>query len=216
MHSNISDIDLYVALFVLLYVFAVCFLIHSTIKTRNSNGDNMKESDQKSLLNKAHKQEEHHDVVIVKTENEFELDGDAEKGFSELYTNGDGLNIQIKEEPQSEEISEENSDRDTSSCSDSKPEPVTSRSDLHHQQSHIKAESDSDRESEYELSGAAVKQEAESWIKEDRDSEDEAEDPGKMQGDNEEGEELCTGTLCCFFLVVLTQLQPKTQTLLEV
>lgn len=132
-------------------------------------------------------------MVTVKTENELELDGDAENGSSEVCTNGDGLNIQIKEEPHSQEISEEYSDRDTSSCLDTKLETVTSRSEVHHQQGHVKDECDSDHQSEYELGGVAVKQESEPWIKEDRDSEDDAEDSGKIQGDNEEGEELCTG-----------------------
>lgn len=154
----------------------------------------MKEYDKKtSSLNKAKKREEHDVMVIVKTENELELDGDAEKGSSEVYTNGDGLNIQIKEEPHSQEISEEYSDRDASSCSDTKLETVTSRTEVHHQLGRVKDECDSDHQSEYELGGAAVKQESESWIKEDRDSEDEAEDPGKIQGGDEEGEELSTG-----------------------
>lgn len=128
--------------------------------------------------------------VIVKTENDAELDGDAE----EVYTNGDGLHVQIKEEPQSQEISEEHSDWDTSGCVDTKPDPDTARSDVDLQLGPTKDEYDSDHQSQCELSGAAVKEESESWVKEeDRDSEEEAEDPGKIQGDDEEGEAMCTG-----------------------
>lgn len=154
----------------------------------------MKKSAKKnSLLNKAKIGDEQHDAVTVKTEHQSELDGDAEQGSNEVYTNGDGLSIQIKEEPHSQEISEEYSDRDTSSCLDTKPDTVTSKSNVHHQQGHIKDECDSDHQSEYEFTGAAVKEESESWIKEDRDRKEEAEDPGNIQGDHGGGEEFCKG-----------------------
>lgn len=136
----------------------------------------MKSAKRKSLRNKAKRGEKQLNVVTVKTESELE------EGSHEVYINGDGLNIEIKEEPHSPEISEEHNG-DLSSCSDTKPDTVTYRSDVPHQQAHIKEECDSDNQPEYEFTEAAVKEESESWIKEERDSE----------GAAEEREEVCTG-----------------------
>lgn len=132
-------------------------------------------STKKSLKNKPKKGEkQQEDVVKVKTESELE---EEEEGFNEVYINGDGLNIQIKEEPHSQEISVEHNG-DPSSCSDTKADTETSRPDFHHQhqQGHIKEECDSDHLPEYDFTEAAVKEESESWIKEEKDSEEEAEE----------------------------------------
>lgn len=155
----------------------------------------MKSAKKKSLLNKAKKGEKQHNAVIVKTEYEAQLDGEVEEDVKEGYTNGDGLNIQIKEEPHSLEISEEHRG-DTSSCFDTKPDSLTFRPDVHLQQGHLKDEPDSDRQPEYEFTAeyeAAVKEESDSWIKEERDIEEEAENAGNIQEDYGEEEEICTG-----------------------
>lgn len=150
----------------------------------------MKPAKKKSLRNKATRGEKQQDMVIVKTESELQ------EGSNEAYTNGDGFNIQIKEEPHPQEISEEHGG-DPTSCSDTKPDTLTSRSDVQHQQAHIKEEEEeecgSDRLPECESTGAAVKEESESWIKEERGGEEEGEDAGNLQGDYEEGQEGCTG-----------------------
>lgn len=148
----------------------------------------MKKSARSSSLHKAKREEAQHDVVKLKRENESEQDD------SEVYTNAHGLNIQIKEEPRSQEICEEHNDRDASRCLDTKPDTVASRSKDQHQQGHVKDECDSDR-SEDEVTGAAVKEESESWIKVDEDIKEEPEDPDNIQEYNEEGDELCKGTL---------------------
>lgn len=169
------------------------FLTHSPLKKRDPDGDSMKKSANKPLLDTVETREEH-DVVVVKlkTENEFELDGDASEDSSEVYTNG--LHIQIKEEPYSQKISQEPDDWDTSSCLDTKPHTVTFRSDdVQHQELRIKDECDSDHQSEYDLSETSVKEEEELWIKEDRDSEEDGENPHNLHGVNEEAEEVCTG-----------------------
>lgn len=123
-------------------------------------------SAKKSLRNKTKTGEQQQDLVIVKTESELE------EGSHEVCIHGDGFNIQIKEEPHSQEIGEEHNE-DPSSCSDTKPDIVTSGSEVHHQQEHMKEECDSNH----------VKEESESWLKEERDSEGEA----------EERKEVCTG-----------------------
>lgn len=147
----------------------------------------MKSAKKKSLRNKAKRGEKQPDEVTVKTECE------SEEGSHEVYTNGDGLNIQIKEEPHSQEISEESKGDSPSSCVDTKPDTVTPGSDVHLQQGHIKDEHDSDHQLEYEFTEAAVKEEAESVIKEERDREEEADDAGNIKKDGGEGEEVCTG-----------------------
>lgn len=149
-------------------------------------------SAKKSLLSKAKRGGKQHDVVRVKAESELELQGEAE----EAYTNRGGLNIQIKEEPHSQEISEEHN-VDSSSCLDTKPETVASRSAVHHQQGPIKDECDSDLQPEYDFTEAAVKEESELWVKEERDSwikeerDREQEASGNIQEEN--GEEVGTG-----------------------
>lgn len=159
---------------------------HSTLKRRDPNGDHMKmkSAKKKSLRNKAKRGEKQHDMVIVKTESELE------EGSDQVYTNGDGFNIQIKEEPHSQEISGGHSG-DPTSCADTKPDTVTSRSDVQHQQAHVKEECESDHQPEYEF--AAVKEESESWIKEERGGEEEAGDAGNLQEDYEEEQQVCTG-----------------------
>lgn len=156
----------------------------------------MKSAKKKSLLNKAKRGEKQHDAVTVKTEYEAQLEGEMEEDVKEGYTNGEGLNIQIKEEPHSQEIGEEHRGGDASSCFDTKPDTVTFRPDVHHQHGHVKDEPDSDHQPEYEFTAgyeAAVKEESDSWIKEERDCEQEAEDAGNIQEGNGEEEEVCTG-----------------------
>lgn len=162
----------------------------------------MKSAKKKSLLNKAKRGEKQHDAVTVKTEYEAQLEGEMEEDVKEGYTNGDGLNIQIKEEPHSQEIGEEHRGGDASSCFDTKPDTVTFRPDVHHQHGHVKDEPDSDHQPEYEFTAgyeAAVKEESDSWIKEERDCEQEAEDAGNIQEGNGEEEEVCTESSSEFF-----------------
>lgn len=147
----------------------------------------MKSAKKKSLLHKAKRGEKRHDAVTVKTECEAELDGEVqEEDVKEGYINGDGLNIQIKEEPHSQEISEEHGEGDTACCFDTKPDTGTLKADLEH----LKDEPDSDPQPEFELTAgyeAAVKEESNSWIKE------EAEDGANIQEDDGEQEQVCTG-----------------------
>lgn len=116
-------------------------------------------SAKKSLQNKNKAGEERQVPVVVKTESELEEDPHGVRG--------DGFNVQIKEEPHSQEISE---DGDLSNCPDTKP---GTGSDIQEQE-HMKEECDSDH----------VKEELEPWLKEERDSEGEA----------EEQDEVCTGS----------------------
>lgn len=157
----------------------------------------MKSAKKKSLLNKAKRGEKQHDAVTVKTEYEAQLDGEGEEDVKEGYINGDGLNIQIKEEPHSQEISEEYREEDTSSGFDTKPDTGSLKPDIDHQQGHLKEEPDSDPQPESEVTAgyqAAVKEESDSWIKEERDcAEEEAEDAANIQEDNGEQEQICTG-----------------------
>lgn len=126
----------------------------------------MKSAKKKSLQNKNKTGEQQQDLVIVKTESELE------EGSHEVCIRGDGFNIQIKEEPHSQEISEEHNG-DLSGCPDTKPGTVSPGSDIHEQE-HIKEERDSDQ----------VKEELESLLKEEKDS----------GGEAEEREEVCTGS----------------------
>ncbi|XP_026173706.1 gastrula zinc finger protein XlCGF57.1 isoform X2 [Mastacembelus armatus] len=128
----------------------------------------------KYLLKKAHRGERQHDVDIVKSENESEPTHELKEDSSETNTNGDGLNIQIKEEPHCQEISEWQ-DGD-SGCTDTKPDTGTL--------GHIKDECDCDHQPEYEFTKAAVKEESESWIKQDRADEEEAAHSGNTQGES--------------------------------
>ncbi len=132
-------------------------------------------SAKKSSQIKPKKGDKQKDVLIVKTESELE------EGLPEVYINGDGLSIQVKEEPHSQEISVE-LNGDPPSSPDTKPDVVTPRSDVYHQykQAHIKEECDSDHLPEYEFFEAAVKEESESWIKEERDGYEEAEERGEV------------------------------------
>lgn len=82
-------------------------------------------------------------------------------------------------------ISEEH-DGDSSGGVDTKPDVVALGLDGDHRQGDLKEEGDS------EFTEAVVKEESESWLKEERDDEQEAADD--IQGDYGEGkEEVCTG-----------------------
>lgn len=108
----------------------------------------------KSAKREQTKTEEHHqDVVTVKAETESE---EALK----VCVGEDGLDIQIKEEPDSQEIGEEHNG-DTSDC---KSGTGTSESDQ--PEEYIKEGRDS----------IHVKEEEEPWLKEERDSEEEADE----------------------------------------
>lgn len=141
----------------------------------------------KSTKGEAKTEETQSDAVTIKAEHKLEQGSDGEEGFSEVYTNGHGLNIQIKEEPHSQEISEEHSE-DTE---DTKPDTIT---DAYISQGHIKEEFDSCHPPHYEFTEAAVKEEPESWVKEERESEEEVEDASSAREGFEEGvEEACRG-----------------------
>lgn len=73
-------------------------------------------------------EERQSDAITVKAEHKLEQGSDGEEGFGQEYTNGHGLIVQIKEEPNSQEISEEISEEhsdDTANCSDTKPDITT-------------------------------------------------------------------------------------------
>lgn len=110
----------------------------------------MKSTKKKSLLNKTKTVGQQQDPVIVKTESGVQL------GSHQASIHGDGLNIQIKEEPHSQEICEVHNG-EPSGCPDTKPDTVTSGSEVNHQQEHIKEECDSEH----------VKVEPELWLKEE-------------------------------------------------
>lgn len=144
----------------------------------------------KSTKGEAKIEETQSDAVTIKAEYKLEQGSDGEEGFSEVYTNGHGLNIQIKEEPHSQEISEEHSEG-TEDCLDTKPDTIT---DAYISQGHIKEEFDSYHSPHYEFTEAAVKEEPESWVKEERESEEEVEDASSAREGFEEGEEeACRG-----------------------
>lgn len=126
----------------------------------------MKSNKKKSLRNKTKTAGQQQELVIVKTESGLQEDS------HQASLHGDGLNIQIKEEPHSQEICEVHNG-EPSSCSDTKPDIVTSGSEVNHQQELIKEECDSEH----------VKVEPALWLKEEKDSEGEA----------EEGKEQCAG-----------------------
>ncbi|KAM9310834.1 uncharacterized protein KZ484_026650 isoform 2-T2 [Pholidichthys leucotaenia] len=121
----------------------------------------------KATKKRAKREKTRHDVS--KTEAELlSNDANAEEGF----TIGQGLNVQIKEEPQPQEICDY-TDAGTGCL---------------HTQGQIKGESD--HLTEYDFSeAAAVKQEPEPWVKEEQQEEEEA---SNIQADLEEGAEVCT------------------------
>lgn len=152
----------------------------------NTDGDKMKMKTETG-------EEELHDVITVKTECKSEQDTteeDDDDSYDEEYTiNGEDLNILIKEEPQSREIDEDNYVK-------IKLDAGSVCQDLEGQ---IKVElgSSNDDLLEYDESGGAgVKNETESWVKEETQSEDEAEeeDVDNIEDDFEEGEVDSTGT----------------------
>ncbi|XP_068615131.1 gastrula zinc finger protein XlCGF57.1-like [Brachionichthys hirsutus] len=108
--------------------------------------------------------------AIIKTECDFRDE------YHEVHIHEDCLDIPIKEEPHLQLISEENNG-DSSSCSDTKPQTGTSTPDIQDQQVNVKEECYSDHQPEYE--STAVKEESESWIKDE---------------DEEEAEEVSTST----------------------
>lgn len=116
----------------------------------------------KSAKKKETKTEDpHHDLVTVKAESE------SEEAF-EVCVGEDGFHIQIKEEPHSQEIGEEQGE-DTSDC---KSGTVTSDSDDHQQEEYIKEEHHSFH----------VKEEEEPWLKDERDSDEEEADEREEEG----------------------------------
>lgn len=135
----------------------------------------------KSAMTKEKELEEEYNAITVKTEWDSEQQSSSteedEDSNEEQAADGFDLNVLIKEEPHLLEISEDYCE-DTSSCLDT---------DGFHPEGDVKVESDSD--------GAAVKEEAESWFKEERGSEDgeEEEDLRNIQEEFEEGEGVCTG-----------------------
>lgn len=100
-------------------------------------------------------EEQYQDLLTVKAETESEV-------AFKVCVGEDGFNIQIKEEPHSQET-EEDPDGDTSDC---KSGTVTSESDIHQPEEYIKEEHNS----------IHVKEEEELWLKEERDSEEEADE----------------------------------------
>uniref|UniRef100_A0A3Q0RPI1 C2H2-type domain-containing protein n=1 Tax=Amphilophus citrinellus TaxID=61819 RepID=A0A3Q0RPI1_AMPCI len=111
----------------------------------------------KSAKGEAKIEERQSDAITVKAEHKLEQGSDGEEGFSQVYTNGHGLIVQIKEEPHSQEISEEHSG-DTANCLDTKPDTIT---DAHLSQGRIKDEFDSDHPAQYEFTEAAVNRDIE-------------------------------------------------------
>lgn len=150
----------------------------------NTDGDKMK---MKSEEETETGEEERYDVITVKAEckSEQETTEEDEDSYDEEYTiNGDDLNILIKEEPQSWEIDEDN-------CEKIKLDAGSVCQDLEGQ---IKVElgcGSDDLLDHDESSGAAVKDETESWVKEETQSE---EDVDNMEEDLEEGDVVSTGT----------------------
>lgn len=111
----------------------------------------------------------HGDLVTIKAESE------SEEAF-EVRVGEDGFHIQIKEEPESQEIGGERSG-DAPEC---KSGTVTSDSDVHQQEEDIKEE--------HHPSVHVKEEEEELWLKEERDSEEEEEEE-----DDDEREEDGTG-----------------------
>lgn len=110
--------------------------------------------------NQTRTEEQHQDLVTVKAESE------SEEAF-EVCVGEDGFNVQIKEEPHSQEIGEEHNG-DESDC---KSGTVTSDSDIHQQEEHIKEEH----------TPIHVKKEEELWLKEEKDSEEEEEEADERE-----------------------------------
>ncbi|KAM9309108.1 uncharacterized protein KZ484_025198 isoform 2-T2 [Pholidichthys leucotaenia] len=127
----------------------------------------------KATKKRAKREKTRHRHDVSKTEAELlSNDANAEEGFIKVNTIGQGLNVQIKEEPQPQEICDY-TDAGTGCL---------------HAQGQIKGESD--HLTEYDFSeAAAVKQEPEPWVKEEQQEEEEA---SNIQADLEEGAEVCT------------------------
>lgn len=115
-----------------------------------------KSAKQKASRHRTKKGEQQRDVVVVKTESEA----------VDVCTHADVFDIQIKEEPRAQEIGEEHNG-DPSCC----PDVDTATAEVLHQQ--IKVECDEH----------LIKEEPESWVKEEQDSEEE----------QEEAQGVCTG-----------------------
>lgn len=88
----------------------------------------------------------------------------TESEAEDVCTHADGFDIQIKEEPHAQEIGEERNG-----------DPDTATAEVLHEQEHVKVECDEQ----------LIKEEPESWVKEERDSGDEEEE--------EEAQGVCTG-----------------------
>ncbi|MEQ2222983.1 hypothetical protein ILYODFUR_032105 [Ilyodon furcidens] len=148
---------------------------------------------------KEEEEEEEYNVITVKTESDPEQQTSSteedEDSNEEHTTNGCDLNVLIKEEPHLLEIGEDYCE-DTSSCLDTESEALTDR---YHPEGLVKTESDFDLPFVCDSDGAPVKEEADSWFKEERESEEEPEDGeedddlGNLQEEFEEEEGVCTG-----------------------
>lgn len=147
-----------------------CSLFGRTFKSPSPNDANRNMKSAKKRETKT--EEPHQDLVTVKAESE------SEEAF-EVCVGEDGFHIQIKEEPHSQEIGEEQGE-DTSDC---KSGTVTSDSDGHQQEDYIKEEHHS----------IHVKEEEELWLKDERDSD---------EGEADEREEEGTGCII-YFLYLL-------------
>lgn len=150
----------------------------------------------KSAVTKGMEGEEYN-VITVKKESDSEQQTSSaeedEDSNEEHTTNGCDLIVLIKEEPHLQEIGEDFCE-DTSSCLDNEPDNV---SDGNHPEGHVKVESDFDLPFDCDSDGAPVKEETESWFKEERESEeeDDDDDPGNIQEEFEEEEGVCTGII---------------------
>lgn len=130
-----------------------CSLFGTQFKSPNPNTNNINMKSAKKEQTKT--EEQYQDLLTVKAETESEV-------AFKVCVGEDGFNIQIKEEPHSQET-EEDPDGDTSDC---KSGTVTSESDIHQPEEYIKEEHNS----------IHVKEEEELWLKEERDSEEEADE----------------------------------------
>lgn len=143
-----------------IFIHRPCSLFPKALKRPNPNADNINMKSAKKEQTKT--EEPHQDLLTVKAETE------SEEAFK-VCVGEDGLNVQIKEEPHSQEIGEELN-------GDCKSGTVTSESDLHQMEEYVKEEHHS----------IHVKEEEELWLKEERDSEEEAdereeESPGRRR-----------------------------------
>lgn len=128
-----------------------------------------KSARQRASRHRTKRGEQQRDVLVVKTESEAE----------DACTHADGFDIQIKEEPHAQEIGEEHNG-DPSCC----PDLDTATAEVLHQQEHVKVECDEH----------LIKEEPESWVKEEQGNEEEQEEAqGVCTG-------MCSASRCCLCL----------------